>query len=211
MFKMGKENIHKLLLEGLVDKAVSEVIKVNDEELNDEIIKYESNLYLKMLNSKCSEEVLKNLTYIPDFFKAYIIALERKSGGKSSLLKNTELFTTLIDKLYNLEWIGVRWTNDPSPNNDIYSRMIRLAALYVEPEEDKKKILTSNKEKINEIATRGLLSEYRIYRKPSLLFALKLTEDKEFHQEAVDVFKKINGEDPILTELIRKEFSYIKI
>ena len=207
---MKTEDIHKLLLEGLVDEAVSEVIGL-DEESRDNIINNESELYLKMLNSECEEYTLNVLTHFPDFFKDYIIALERKSGEKNLSVKNTELFTTLIDKLYNLKWLSVKWTKDPSPNNDIYSRMLRLAALYVEPKDNKRKILTSNKEKIKEIATRGLSSKYGIYRRPSLLFALKLTKDKEFHQWAVDMFKEINGEDPILTELIRKEFPYIKI
>ena len=210
MFKMRKENIHDLLLEGLVDESVSEVIGLN-EELRDEIIKDESSLYLKMLNSECGEYTLKILTYIPDFFKAYMIALERKSGEKNLSVKNTELFTTLIDKLYNLKWWGVKWTNDPSQNNDIYSRMLRIAALYVEPAEDKEKILKSNEGHIKEIATRSLFSKYKTYKKPSLLLALRLTDDKEFHQNAVYVFKKVNGEDHILTELIRKEFPYIKI
>ncbi len=210
MFRMEKENIHKLLLEGLVDEAVSEVIGLNEESRNN-IITYESELYLKMLNSECGEHTLKVLTYIPDFFKNYIIALKRESGKKNLSVKNTELFTTLIDKLYNLKWWGVKWTNDPSQNNDIYSRMLRIAALYVEPAEDKERILKSNEERIKEIATRGILSEYTIYKKPSLLLALKLTYDKDFHQKAVNQFKIVGGDTSMLSVLIKKEFPYIKI
>ncbi len=114
-------------------------------------------------------------------------------------------------KLKNKEWSGVKWTNDPNLNKDIYSRMMELIVFCVRSYKDVK--IKDYEETIKETVESNLKPEYKIYKEPSLLLALTLTKDKQFHQEAVDLFKEYGDSSKldILKDCLKKEFPYLKV